>query len=147
MTVWRHRFWRYSQAPPRTSLLVRRTEIHHPRFPEPKDTLSPSSPEYHSFRAIFFPEVTTPICRLPLTTLFHNYRLHTLGTCCGFWYGHDTGYSQPSTLNLQRSIKRPGMHSQGFTWTMVINPKWPTKSLWTIPLQWLQLFLLAVCSV
>lgn len=45
------------------------------------------SPTDPALRANPFPEVTDPICRLPLPTLFYRQRLFTLETCCGYGYG------------------------------------------------------------
>ena len=45
------------------------------------------SPNGSALRANPCPEVTDPVCRLPLPTLFYRQRLFTLETCCGYGYG------------------------------------------------------------
>ena len=55
-----------------------------PASPRPASHPSPTGP---ALRAIPCPEVTEPVCRLPLPTLFYRQRLFTLETCCGYGYG------------------------------------------------------------
>ena len=45
-----------------------------------------AKPDHPDLRANPYPEVTDPICRLPLPTLFYRPEAVTLETCCGYGY-------------------------------------------------------------
>ena len=73
----------------------------------PVSTLLPAlSPTIPAFRAIPCPEVTEPICRLPLPTLFYRPEAVHLGDLLRIWVRAGANRRSPQ-LDFQGSVRRP----------------------------------------
>ena len=74
-----------------------------PSMSQPASQQSPNTP---AFRAIPFPEVTEPICRLPLPTLFYRPEAIDLGDLLRIWVRAGASRRSPQ-LDFQGPVRRP----------------------------------------
>ena len=96
--------------------------------PAPADTrpASDSSPTDPALRANPFPEVTDPICRLPLPTLFYRLEAVHLGDLLRIWVRSGTKIT-PSPLDFQgpTQVHRTPREARCFTGTTTLSPAEP----------------------
>ena len=114
----------------------RRSELGHPRrgglaqpaaVPKPASHSSPTDPV---LRANPFPEVTDPICRLPLPTLFYRLEAVHLGDLLRIWVRPGTKFT-PSPWGFQGPTKahRTPQEPRCFTEPWSLSPGKPIPGM------------------
>jgi hypothetical protein len=87
---------------------------------------SDSSPTDPALRANPFPEVTDPICRLPLPTLFHRLEAVHLGDLLRIWVRSGTKITlSPRDFQGSTQMHRTPREARCFTGTTTLSPAKP----------------------